>query len=168
MPPFLIGGPFRSGFSFCRFCFFRRFLLFAANIKKQKDNSRKCNIILALINRLQEEMMNIAIPLTGGSLSPHFGHCEEFVLFKVDDNSKKVIGRTTHKPPVHEPGAFPRWLHGLGANVIIAAGMGSRAQNLFTQNDISVVVGAPADIPEKIIGAYLNGELQVGGNLCDH
>ena len=37
-----------------------------------------------------------------------------------------------------------------------------------TQNGIKVVVGAPAEAPEQLVTAYLNGTLQAGDNLCDH
>jgi len=63
---------------------------------------------------------------------------------------------------------LPAWLHGLGATVIIAGGMGQRAQSLFAQNQIAVVVGAPSDTPEQIVENFLKGSLQSGLNLCDH
>jgi predicted Fe-Mo cluster-binding NifX family protein len=53
-------------------------------------------------------------------------------------------------------------------NVVIAGGMGSRAQMLFTQNGIDVIIGATAGGPEEIVTAYLNGSLQTGANICDH
>jgi predicted Fe-Mo cluster-binding NifX family protein len=53
-------------------------------------------------------------------------------------------------------------------NVIIAGGMGQRAQGLFAQHGIQVVVGAPAETPERLVGEYLAGTLQVGDNICDH
>lgn len=52
--------------------------------------------------------------------------------------------------------------------MIIAGGMGQRAQGLFAQQSIQVVVGAPTDTPERLIGDYLAGTLQVGENVCDH
>ena len=112
--------------------------------------------------------MKISIPLTAGLLSQHFGHCDEFAIMEVDDKAKEILNKSMHQPPPHEPGAFPRWLHDLGVNVIIAGGMGQRAQQLFIQNDIKVVVGASAESPEKLISAYLDGTLQSGANLCDH
>jgi hypothetical protein len=33
--------------------------------------------------------------------------------------------------PPHEPGVLPSWLHELGADVIIAGGMGQCASSLF-------------------------------------
>jgi len=101
-------------------------------------------------------------------VSMHFGHCEEFALYEVNEDDKSILGKTAHKPPAHEPGVLPRWLHELGANVIITGGMGQRAQQLFAQNGISVVLGAPAESPEQIATAYLNGTLQAGENVCDH
>jgi predicted Fe-Mo cluster-binding NifX family protein len=112
--------------------------------------------------------MKIAIPVAGGGLSLHFGHCEEFLIFDADPDSKKVLGKSSHQPPAHEPGALPRWLHELGADVIIAGGMGQRAQQLFAQNGIVVVVGAPQESPDKLAADYLSGTLQSGTNLCDH
>ena len=46
--------------------------------------------------------------------------------------------------------------------------MGQRAQDLFSRQGIEVIVGAPADSPEKIISAYMEDSLQVGENVCDH
>jgi predicted Fe-Mo cluster-binding NifX family protein len=71
-------------------------------------------------------------------------------------------------PPPHEPGLLPRWLHEQGATVIIAGGMGQRAQGLFAENGIKVVVGAPAEAPDALVRAYLDGTLKTGGNVCDH
>ena len=114
------------------------------------------------------QVMRIAVPVTDGVLSPHFGHCEQFVLFDV-----AADGRTTHNkqmltPPPHEPGTFPRWLHEQGATVIIAGGMGSRAQSLFDQNGIRVVVGASSGEPDLLLRDFLEGRLATGANVCDH
>jgi ATP-binding protein involved in chromosome partitioning len=123
------------------------------------------------MNHLPEKKgktMKIAIPVTQGKLSSHFGHCELFALFDVDSDDKTIQHRRILTPPNHEPGAFPRWLHEMGADVVITTGMGARAQALFTQNNIKVVVGAPSEEPERIVNAYLDGSLRTGTNICDH
>lgn len=119
-------------------------------------------------NSKETHSMKIAIPLAAGRLSMHFGHCEQFAILEVDEQNKTVTNTTLHEAPAHEPGALPRWLHEQGATVIIAGGMGQRAQQLFAQNGITVVVGAPSDTPEAIAQAYLTGTLQAGENICDH
>jgi predicted Fe-Mo cluster-binding NifX family protein len=112
--------------------------------------------------------MKIAIPIVGGRLSLHFGHSEQFAIVEVDGRDPKTFQQTMYDAPPHEPGLLPRWLHELGADVIIAGGMGQRAQQLFAQNGIAVVVGAPAETPEALAAAYANGTLQAGDNICDH
>ena len=112
--------------------------------------------------------MRIAIPLTQGTLSPHFGHCEEFALVDVDEQAKRVLGVIRLQPPAHEPGVLPRWLAEQKTNIIIAGGMGQRAQQLFAQNGIDVVLGASVHTPEQLAHAYLLGTLETGDNICDH
>lgn len=112
--------------------------------------------------------MKIAIPLAEGKLTMHFGHCASFALVEVDPQTKKIIKKEELAAPAHEPGLLPPWLAERGATMIIAGGMGQRAQQLFAQQGIQVVVGAPAETPEKVITAYLAGTLQVGENICDH
>ncbi len=52
--------------------------------------------------------------------------------------------------------------------MIIAGGMGQRAQQLFINNGIEVVVGAPAEEPETLVQAWIEKKLVTGVNLCDH
>ena len=112
--------------------------------------------------------MKIAIPMVQGQLCMHFGHCEQFALIDVDETNKKIGAIQLLTPPPHEPGLLPRWLHEKGATVIIAGGMGQRAQAIFAENGIQVVVGASAAAPEAIVGQYLAGTLVSGANVCDH
>jgi ATP-binding protein involved in chromosome partitioning len=112
--------------------------------------------------------MRIAIPLADGKLSMHFGHCERFVLIDADPATKRIQAREELTAPPHEPGLLPRWLAERGAQLIIAGGMGGRAQGLFAQNGIQVVVGAPAETPDVLVAAYLGGTLKSGENVCDH
>jgi len=112
--------------------------------------------------------MRIAIPMADGKLALHFGHCEQFALVDVDTDSKRILATRISDAPEHQPGLLPRWLAQEGANMIIAGGMGSRAQNLFAEQGIAVLVGAPAETPERLVQTWLNGALQPGDNACDH
>ncbi|MGM0443837.1 MAG: NifB/NifX family molybdenum-iron cluster-binding protein [Fibrobacterota bacterium] len=110
--------------------------------------------------------MKIAVPTAGDMLTLHFGHCEKFTLLECEDG--QVTRVYTEVPPPHEPGVLPRWLAEQGATLIIAGGMGQRAQQLFTHNGIDVVVGAPQKDPAELAQLYLKGELVSGTNACDH
>lgn len=110
--------------------------------------------------------MKIAIPLAEGKLTAHFGHCKEFAVIEADVDGIKT--KEVLIPPPHEPGVLPKWLHDQGTNVVIAGGMGQRAQQLFEANDIRVVIGAPVMTPEALVESYLNNTLVSGENICDH
>lgn len=98
----------------------------------------------------------------------HFGHCEHFALIDVDPETKEILKQDSVEAPEHEPGLLPVWLKERGANLIIAGGMGSRAQDLFAQNGVRVITGAISEEPKKLVEAYLAGTLQTGENVCDH
>ncbi len=112
--------------------------------------------------------MKIAIPLAGGRLAMHFGHCEQFALVDVDESTRQRRGTAVLAAPSHEPGLLPRWLHEQGAEVIIAGGMGQRAQQLFAEKGIRVVYGVPSDILEAVVTNFLDGTIVAGDNPCDH
>jgi ATP-binding protein involved in chromosome partitioning len=112
--------------------------------------------------------MRIAIPLTKGKLSQHFGHCEQFAIIDIDNSNKKITSQELVLPPAHEPGVLPRWLAGLNVELIIAGGIGRRAQQLFAQSGIDVVVGAADDDAQELAKQYLAGQLKTGQNICDH
>jgi ATP-binding protein involved in chromosome partitioning len=112
--------------------------------------------------------MRIAIPLTKGKLSQHFGHCEQFAIIDVDSDNKTIKSQELVLPPAHEPGVLPRWLAGLYVELVITGGMGQRAQQLFAQSGIDVIVGAADDDPQELARQYLAGQLKTGQNICDH
>ena len=86
----------------------------------------------------------------------------------VDPDRKTIMDKELIDAPPHQPGLLPGWLAERGAEVIIAGGMGVRAQQLFAQQNIRVVIGAPSQAPEDIAQAFLDEALQTGPNLCDH
>jgi ATP-binding protein involved in chromosome partitioning len=112
--------------------------------------------------------MRYAIPVSGGVVSPHFGHCEQFALIDVDEDKKEITSKELVPSPGHEPGLLPKWLAEQGVSFVIAGGMGSRAQNLFQQNNIGVIIGTMENDPEKAVLSHLDGKLATGDNICDH
>jgi len=112
--------------------------------------------------------MKYAVPVSGGIMSPHFGHCKQFALFDVEEQKKEIINKEFITSPEHQPGLLPRWLAEKGVSVVIAGGMGPRAQDIFHQNGISVVLGAMESDVEKAVLSHINGTLAIGDNVCDH
>ncbi len=112
------------------------------------------------------EQFKVAVPLAGGKLTNHFGHCEQFAVLNIKEG--RIEGKELLTPPPHEPGVLPRWLGSLGVNLILAGGMGRRALGLFEEQNIRVITGVPSLAPEELIQQYLNGSLTTGANVCDH
>jgi len=109
--------------------------------------------------------MKVAVAVNDGAVSQHFGHCEDFYIYDIEDN--KVVNKNIVPNPGHRPGFLPVFLKDNGANIIIAGGMGGSAQQLFDENGIKVVVGASGTADEAVNG-YLNNELELSSNVCNH
>ncbi|NJK86810.1 MAG: ATPase [Bacteroidales bacterium] len=108
----------------------------------------------------------IAIPTSNNCLCQHFGHCEKFAVFQVED--KVIQGETYITPPPHQPGVLPIWLASKGVTHVIAGGIGHKAIALFHDKGIQVFTGA-GEVPAKmLIEDFVNGSLKTGSNSCDH
>jgi ATP-binding protein involved in chromosome partitioning len=112
--------------------------------------------------------MRYAVPVIDGRLATHFGHCEHFALIDADETSKSIVRKELVASPGHQPGLLPVWLAEEGVSAVIASGMGSRAQALFRENRIEVIIGTLEDEPEQAVLDYLQGKLATGDNVCDH
>ena len=111
--------------------------------------------------------MKVVIPTDDNMVSAHFGHCAQFTIYDIDEVQKKVNSKKVIDNPGHEPGFLPRYLADFGINCIIAGGMGSRARQLFDQNNIQTITGATGET-DKVIQYYLEGSLENKGSFCDH
>ena len=107
--------------------------------------------------------MKIALPTSQGKLCAHFVHCEEFAMIEADGEKKEIL-----KSPPHEPVKLPLWFKDKSVTIVIAGGMGMKAQQIFNTQGISVIVGASAEDHENIVMDYLNKKLKTGENVCNH
>lgn len=143
-------------------------LAMAGTLQEKKPQPLKMAPAAPVVATGSNGLLNVAVPMTQGVLCAHFGHCDQFAMITVNTKDKSIQETKNLTPPPHEPGVLPKWLAEQGAHLIIAGGMGSRAQSLFTQQGIQVLVGAPAQKPEELVHAYLAGKLVTGENICDH
>lgn len=109
--------------------------------------------------------MKIAVASEKDQASAHFGHCEGFTVYEV--NEGKVVNKSFTPNPGHRPGFLPVFLKELEINVIIAGGMGASAQQLFNENGIEVVVGAEG-VSDDLVEKYIKGELKSTDSFCQH
>lgn len=109
--------------------------------------------------------MRLAIARTGNDTAQHFGHCDNFVIFDLED--QKVISQNILDNPGHSPGILPPFLAQHGINVVIAGGMGQKARDLFAAHHIETITGLAGSI-EQILEAYLNNTLIATNETCSH
>ena len=107
--------------------------------------------------------MRIAISTDGDLVSAHFGRCPSFTVIEIDD--RKLIDKQVIANPGHHPGFLPQFFHQKGVSCIIAGGMGRRAEDLFAQAGIKIIVGASGSI-EETIDKIIKGTLKGGESLC--
>ncbi|EXJ14177.1 NifB/NifX family molybdenum-iron cluster-binding protein [Imhoffiella purpurea] len=103
-----------------------------------------------------------------GEMSMHFGHCSHFVLAQIDSDNK-IASAEVHPNPYaerHEPGQIPEFIKSLGADVVVAGGMGAKAIQWFNNLGIEVVTGARSGVAETL-DAYLDG-MVAGVSECKH
>lgn len=109
--------------------------------------------------------MKVAIATDNGNVAPHFGRCMEYTLFDVAD--EKITNKVVVENPGHEPGAIPKFLNEKGCNLIIAGGMGRRAQGFFEEFGIDWIIGASGRV-DQVMDDYLNDSLTSGESTCTH
>jgi len=108
--------------------------------------------------------MRIAISTDGSDVSAHFGRCPHFTI--IDMENGKVLTREVLENPGHAPGYIPEFLREKGVECVVAGGMGRRAEQLFDQAGIKIIVGVQGGIDE-VIDKLLRGELKGGRSLCE-
>jgi predicted Fe-Mo cluster-binding NifX family protein len=107
--------------------------------------------------------MKIAIACMGRTVSQHFGHCENFMIFETDQ--AKVLSETSVKNPGHRPGFLPNFLGDQGVETVIVGGIGGGAIEIFNERGITVITGARGNA-RSAAEAYLNGTLKSTGAEC--
>jgi len=110
--------------------------------------------------------MRIAVAADRGMVAPHFGRCEEYVLFDLEGD--KVTSKLVVPNPGHAPGFLPQYLYRMGVDCLIAGGMGTRAQGLFAEWDIEIVVGVDGPV-DRVVNDFILGKIKPGvyGNVCN-
>jgi predicted Fe-Mo cluster-binding NifX family protein len=111
-------------------------------------------------------MKKIALPISNGKLSEHFGHCQNFAFFNIENQS--IVQKELKPAPPHQPGLLPIWLVKHNVTDLIVGGIGHKAIQIFNQHKINVFVGVQSKEPAVLVREYLDGVLETNGNLCNH
>ena len=110
--------------------------------------------------------MKIALPSNGSKVDEHFGHCQCFTIFSIDDKNKVVSEETLTPPPGCgcKSSIVPQ-LASMGVSVLLAGNMGDGAVNVLASNGIKAIRGCTGDVHE-VVQAWLTGKVDDSGAAC--
>ncbi len=120
-------------------------------------------------NMLKEnKKMKIALPTRGTMIDDHFGHCENYTVFTINDKdeieSKEIIASESG---CGCKSGIAGILQQKGVEVMLAGNMGDGALNVLQHHGIAVYRGCHGDITD-VTKAFLNGQLIDSGASCGH
>jgi predicted Fe-Mo cluster-binding NifX family protein len=111
-------------------------------------------------------MLKIAIPTRAGEVDGHFGHCESFTIYSLDEN-KAVVSQESFTPPPAcgcKSNLIPT-LVDKGVGLLIAGNMGEGAVVRLGQAGIKVIRGAFGPV-DAALQAWKSGTLADKQVLC--
>lgn len=110
--------------------------------------------------------MRIAVPTRDGRVDDHFGHCDHYTVFTIEDNA--VVEKFDLPSPqgCGCKSGIAADLQQLGVMVMLAGNMGDGARNKLAAHDIKVVRGCSGEV-EKLVEDYLAGNVDDSGYSCE-
>lgn len=109
--------------------------------------------------------MKIAVPTVGDQVDQHFGHCEKYSVFTVEDNAIKTLEYMESPVGCGCKSYMASVLAQSGVEILIPGGIGNGAVNVLTSNGIKTVKGASGNV-SNAVGSYLQGKLVDSGDIC--
>ena len=107
--------------------------------------------------------MKVAISTDDGAVSAHFGRCPKFTIVEIEDG--KAVKKEVIDNPGHSTGFLPKFFNEQKVDCVVAGGAGFRAQQLFDDFGIKLLVGVQGKIDE-IVEKLAKGELKAGESMC--
>jgi len=113
--------------------------------------------------------MKIALPSYQNQIDEHFGHCEYFTVFTINEQNK-ILEKEIITPPAG-CGCKSNIVHTLadmGVSLMLAGNMGGGAVNVLNSRGIDVLRGCSGDV-RAVAEAWLAGRISDSGISCsDH
>jgi predicted Fe-Mo cluster-binding NifX family protein len=119
------------------------------------------------INYIGGNFMKIALPSRQDQIDNHFGHCEFFTVFTIDNINQEILALETVASPVGCgcKSNIAQTLAKMGVEVMLAGNMGEGAVNVLMNSGIKVVRGCSGSVKEATL-KWLDGSLSDSGDSC--
>lgn len=109
--------------------------------------------------------MKIAVTTQGDQIFQHFGQCQNFTVFSIEDG--KIQGKAVIDASQNGHAALAGFLKKAGVSTLICGGIGGGAKQMLSSAGIELVSGVEGKI-EAAVYAYLAGALTDMGGSCNH
>ncbi|HEX2970625.1 MAG TPA: NifB/NifX family molybdenum-iron cluster-binding protein [Bacteroidales bacterium] len=124
--------------------------------------------------------MKVAVPTRGNEVDEHFGHCEEYTIFTLDET--RNVSNEEKLPSPQGCGCksdIAGILKQKGVQVMLAGNMGMGAYNVLNYHGIEVYRGCSGNI-YSVVEKYAKGGIAdsnesckthgngEGGHVCNH
>ncbi len=110
--------------------------------------------------------MKIALPTKDNMIDSHFGHCDHFTVFTLNEN-REIISEEKVESPVGCgcKSNIAGTLAQLGVKVMLAGNMGDGAVNVLGSSGIKVVRGCSGNVRDVATG-WITGQILDSGVGC--
>lgn len=110
--------------------------------------------------------MKIALPSLQDHIDDHFGHCEYFTVFTIDDNKQITAQETVASPAgCGCKSNIASILAEMGVTVMLAGNMGEGAVNVLNGCGIDVYRGCSGQV-KTVAEKWLAGAVVDSGDSC--
>jgi len=110
--------------------------------------------------------MKIALPSYQNQVDEHFGHCEYFTVFTVDDQKNILTEEIIASPAgCGCKSNIAQTLAQMGVKYMLAGNMGQGAVNVLAMNGIQVLRGCSGNVKD-VARSWLSGSLSDSGVSC--
>ena len=117
------------------------------------------------LKNLGEDIMKIAVPTVGDQVDQHFGHCEKYSVFTIEDNAIKSLDFMESPAGCGCKSNMASVLAQSGVKILIAGGIGNGAVNVLASNGIKTIKGASGTVRDAV-ELFLQGKLADSGDTC--
>ena len=114
-----------------------------------------------------KKVTKIAVPSCQNRVDEHFGHCEYFTVFTVNENNEILSEERVSSPAnCGCKSSIAQTLAQMGVSMMLAGNMGQGAVNVLNGCGIDVLRGCSGDV-KAVAEGWLAGNLKDSGIACN-
>ena len=112
--------------------------------------------------------MKIAVPTRGKVVDDHFGHCEAYTVFNIDETKKIISSEMLPSPQgCGCKSNIASVLKEKSVSVMLAGNLGNGALNVLHSHGIDVYRGCSGEV-RQLTETFLQGKIGDSGEGCHH